>query len=47
MGGVDYGCQVPVQVHERDRYGHFVGVFACMGPGAGPIRALSFHGVKV
>ena len=26
MGWVNDGCQVPVQVHERDRYGHLGGV---------------------
>ena len=32
--------QVPVQVQGMDRYGHFGGVFACMGPVDGPVRAL-------
>ena len=36
----DDGCQVPVKVHERDRYGHLGGVFACMSPVDGPVRAL-------
>ena len=31
---------VLVQVHARDRYERFRGVFACMGPGDGPVRAL-------
>ena len=35
--------QVPVQVHERDRYGRFGGVFARMGPGDGPVRALGLQ----
>ena len=35
--------QMPVQVHERDRYGHFRGVFACIGPVDGPVRALGFQ----
>ncbi len=34
---------VPVQVHERDRYGRFGGVFAGMGPLDGPVRALGFQ----
>ena len=40
-----FSVQVLVQVHERDRYGHSGGVFACMGPGDGPIRAPD-EGVK-
>ena len=31
---------VLIQVHARDRYERFMGVFACMGPGDGPVRAL-------
>lgn len=31
--------KVLVQVHERDRYGHLRGVFACIGPATGPIQA--------
>ena len=40
MGWGADGRQVPAQVHVRDRYGHLGGVFACMGPVDGPIRAL-------
>ena len=32
--------QVLIQVQVRDRYGHFGGVFACIGPVDGPVRAL-------
>ena len=31
---------VLVQVHARDRYERFRSVFACMGPGDGPIRPI-------
>ena len=39
-----YVRQVPVQVQVHDRYGHFEGVFACMGPADGPVRALVLGG---
>ena len=34
---------MPVQVHERDRYGRFGGVFARMGPVDGPVRILEWQ----
>lgn len=36
--------QVPVQVQRLDLYKHLGGIFACMGPAAGPVQALVTRG---